>query len=323
MFKVERYNSTYQNSWNDFIEKANNGTFLFNRNYMDYHSDRFNDFSLLIFQEEELVAVMPANILDNNLFTHQGLTYGGLIIISSLRISKFLSLFYHLMIYLQEQKIKNLYYKCVPSLYHKKVNETEQFVLNIIGATLKKVDTNFILDYSSKFNFQERRHRSIKKAQKAGIEIKYHTNFEPYWNDVLSPHLKEKYNTKPVHSLQEIELLYSRFPEKILQCDAIYNGETIAGATVYIFGNVAHTQYIASSITGRDTGAIDYLFFDMIKEKFNQLKYFSFGTANNTGNDLNFGVAEWKEGWNPEIRGQYYFDIDPNNSAPLKKLLSI
>ena len=44
---------------------------------MDYHKDRFEDYSLMVFKDEKLVAVLPANRVEDKLFSHQGLTYGG------------------------------------------------------------------------------------------------------------------------------------------------------------------------------------------------------------------------------------------------------
>ena len=51
MFEIIRYTPDKANEWNKFIAKSKNGTFLFDRNYMDYHSDRFHDYSLLFYRE--------------------------------------------------------------------------------------------------------------------------------------------------------------------------------------------------------------------------------------------------------------------------------
>ena len=56
-----------------------NMVILFMRDYMDYHSERFKDNSFLFYKNNSLVAVLPANINDSILYSHQGLTYGGLI----------------------------------------------------------------------------------------------------------------------------------------------------------------------------------------------------------------------------------------------------
>ena len=44
-----------------FLDTPKNATFLFRRDYMDYHRDRFADHSLMIFRGEKLAALLPAN----------------------------------------------------------------------------------------------------------------------------------------------------------------------------------------------------------------------------------------------------------------------
>ena len=80
MIQIVKYEEKYKNDWNDFLSRSKNGTFLFNRNYMDYHSDRFEDHSLMFFSNNKLVALLPANIKENILVSHGGLTYGGLVV---------------------------------------------------------------------------------------------------------------------------------------------------------------------------------------------------------------------------------------------------
>ena len=55
-YTVKRYEPKYFEEWNAFISTAKNATFLFNRDFMEYHSDRFEDFSLLIFDQDKLVS---------------------------------------------------------------------------------------------------------------------------------------------------------------------------------------------------------------------------------------------------------------------------
>ena len=79
IINIERYTAEKAAEWDEFVAKSKNGTFLFDRNYMDYHADRFADFSLMFYNDKhKLCALLPANIDDGTLYSHQGLTYGGL-----------------------------------------------------------------------------------------------------------------------------------------------------------------------------------------------------------------------------------------------------
>ena len=77
--EIRRYTPAFADEWNQFVAASKNGTFLFDRRYMDYHADRFQDHSLLFFRRGKLYALLPANVDGDTLYSHQGLTYGGLI----------------------------------------------------------------------------------------------------------------------------------------------------------------------------------------------------------------------------------------------------
>ena len=53
---IKRYNGEQKNEWDTFIKNAKNATFLFERDYMDYHADRFTDCSFMFYKENSLAA---------------------------------------------------------------------------------------------------------------------------------------------------------------------------------------------------------------------------------------------------------------------------
>jgi hypothetical protein len=107
-YQIRNYQKEDFALWNDFIDKAKNATFLFHRNFMEYHSDRFVDYSLLIFNEEKLVAVFPANRVGDEVFSHQGLTYGGIVFSFQSKVSEEEKVLNELIDYLKEKAIKIL-----------------------------------------------------------------------------------------------------------------------------------------------------------------------------------------------------------------------
>ena len=79
MFTIVRYTPAHHDVWNHYVEKSRNATFLFYREYMDYHSDRFFDHSLLFYIGNHLHSVLPAHEVGDIFCSHRGLTYGGLL----------------------------------------------------------------------------------------------------------------------------------------------------------------------------------------------------------------------------------------------------
>jgi hypothetical protein len=93
MFSLSLYNSSLKSQWDNFINESKNGTFLFNRNFIEYHKNRFKDYSILFYKQDKLIAVLPANKLDDKIYSHQGLTYGGLILSKQIKLQIYLSQF--------------------------------------------------------------------------------------------------------------------------------------------------------------------------------------------------------------------------------------
>ena len=58
MFEVKQYTQKQIQEWNEFIGDSRQGTFLFNRYYMDYHADRFQDASLMIYRKGQLYSTL-------------------------------------------------------------------------------------------------------------------------------------------------------------------------------------------------------------------------------------------------------------------------
>lgn len=299
---AEKYTSSKKEDWDNFISVSNNGTLLHKRDFMEYHSDRFEDHSLMIYDKNKLIALYPANIVENVIYSHQGLTYGAFILQFSISLSDVLKCFETMLEYYKTLGIQEVNYKCIPNFYSKYPSHSDEYGLFINGFQLTRRDTSFVVDLTGDIRLQTRRKRSIKKAISNGIDISKSNSFELFWKNVLEPNLKEKYNQKPVHSLSEIQYLSSKFPKNILQYDAFSDGDIVAGATLFISNQTVHAQYIASTSKGRESGALDLLFNELIFTYYKDFKYFSFGISNEqNGKYLNKGLAEWKEGFSGKV----------------------
>ena len=144
----------------------------------------------------------------------------------------------------------------------------------------------------------ELRSRGVKKGMKAGMEVVEMEDFGPFW-DILETNLMNRHQAKPVHSLAEINLLKSRFPQNIRLFVAVCGGEIVGGTVLYIDRGVAKTQYISASDKGRTIGALDFLFYRLLDKFANDgYRYFDFGTSNfKTSDDLHESLIFQKEGF--------------------------
>ncbi|MGL4293394.1 MAG: GNAT family N-acetyltransferase [Bacteroidales bacterium] len=296
--EVRRYNTGYRQQWNRFVEVSRNGTFLLQRDYMDYHADRFTDYSLLFFTaKNELVAVLPANVSGKTLYSHQGLTYGGLILSPGLNMEQMLRIFDAMKTHLHENGFEKLVYKKIPAIYENYPSDEDLYALFRMGANLASRSIASVIRQNGYLSLNENRRRGVRKALAKGIEVRENADFSGFWK-ILEGNLRSKYQTEPVHSLDEIMLLKSRFPETIRCYEAFDGDEVIAGAVVYESEQVAHVQYISASEQGKKEGALDLLFYRLITETYAHKAWFDFGiSTENNGTYLNEGLIRQKEGF--------------------------
>lgn len=280
MFEIVRYTADKAKEWNQFVAESKNGTFLFDRHYMDYHSDRFQDYSLMFYRDGGLYALLPANREDNILWSHRGLTYGGIIMNAESTAARIQQLFRELNDYLRADGFIKVVYKPVPHIFHRIPSEEDIYSLfSVCDAKLidRSISSTLILQYPLKWH-RDRRY-GINKAKAHDVTVDESQDLRGFW-EVLTFNLRNKYDSCPVHSLEEIELLHDRFPQQIRLFTASKDGKVLGGTVLYITSTVVHTQYISANLEGKQWRVIDALFDYLLHECDWQQRYFDFGTSN-------------------------------------------
>lgn len=310
MYRIEKYNDAYLKTWDDYVDKSLNGTFLFRRGFMEYHSDRFEDFSLMVFDSQKLISVLPANRVGNEFHSHQGLTYGGLIIAENFGAEKTEAIFDAVLSFLKEENINLLRIKQVIPIYHRQpVNEMD-YILFKKGAKLYRRDMNLAVDYSQELSISKSKLKHFRRVSSLGLEIRKDNNFRLFWDEVLIPRLQDRHGVKPVHTADEIELLHNRFPENILQYNAYFEERIVAGITLFCFDNVLKSQYGATTAEGEKLRALDYLFITLIDSFKDKKHYFDMGTPNeNEGKTYNKGLLKQKEELGCSVYTQDFYEL--------------
>ena len=118
MISVAQYTEVDKDLWNQFNATSKKPMFMFDRGFMDYHKDRFQDHSLLFYDEGELIAILPMSLREQTLTSHGGLTYGGFITNSKMKQHIMNECFDALLQYAGENSIQKIVYKTVPHIYH-------------------------------------------------------------------------------------------------------------------------------------------------------------------------------------------------------------
>lgn len=293
---------------------SKNATFLFNRDFMDYHQDRFDDNSLLIFKNDKLIALFPANINKDIVYSHQGLTYGGLVISDVVKLKDVVNCFKAILRFYESSECKAIEIKLLPTIYSALPNDEMQYILFILKGELIRRDTLSVINLEYRLKISKDRIAGIKRAIKHNLEIEEVNTFSEFWNQILIPNLKEKHNAQPVHSLKEITYLKTMFPKSIRQFNVYKDGVIIAGTTIFETKFVAHSQYISGNEENSKYGSLDFLHLHLIENVFNDKKYFDFGISNEQhGMNINKGLNYWKEGFGARTITQDFYRISFEN----------
>jgi len=290
--RVEIYSDKDKASWNNFVKQAANSHFIFQREFMEYHKDRFDDFSLMVYNSKNtLVALLPANIKDTTLHSHQGLSFGGFIVSKKIKLSVFEEILKAIKEFLKSKDIKKLIYKPIPFIYHSRATFEDIYLLPV---KLINKDICSFIDLKESFSYSNGRKHSIRKAKKYGFEIKKSDDLKSFWQ-ILESVLQTHHSAKPVHTLKEIELLAKSFPKNIELFLVKKDKKIYAGALTFVNQNTVKLQYVANHKKGRELGALDLLIDHLLKEVYHDKRYFDFGTSLDSSGNLNPNLLDQKE----------------------------
>lgn len=296
---VVRYNASLRADWDAFVSKCRNSTFLFMRGYMDYHSNRFTDCSMLFYKKTQLMGLLPANVAGNILYSHGGLTYGGFLLPVRATVDDVMSMFVALRDYLQSATtVEKIIYRPVPHIYSSYPSEEDLYALFRYDARLTERRIASVVFRQSALPFSTLRMRKVKLATKHGLTVCEDCDYAAFW-EVLQENLRVEHNASPVHTLCEMETLAARFPSSIKLFRVVDgDGATVAGTVLYVTPRVVRVQYIGSVSAGREVGAVDFLFHYLLHNRYASCEYFDFGTSVECGGRfLNKGLIFQKEGF--------------------------
>lgn len=315
MYSLKPYSPQLEGDWEKALQSAINGTFLHSRNYLEYHGERFSDASLIIYRENMPVGIFPAHRNGEEIHSHQGLTYGGLVISFMLSLENILLMFRELLRYYAESGVRQVHIKDLPSIYVGSSTEWLPYLMFIVGGKVSRSDLTFAVPLPlDSDKYSKGRSWGIKKAHKKGLKVKETQDFRGFWEKVLIPNLWSRHQVQPVHSLEEIQCLANINNPLIRQFEVWDKDELVAGTTVFETTTTAHTQYISSTQQGKEISALDLLIHHLMVEVYSKKSFFDFGIVNmEQGRKINRGLMEWKESFGARPYVHLTYSLDPGN----------
>ncbi len=275
---------------------------------MEYHSDRFSDHSLMFFRDSKLLCLLPANLRDGVLYSHEGLTFGGVISNHEMKVELMLEVFEALAEHCRKEGVKEIFYKAIPYIYHSFPAEDDLYALFCHQAKIVSRSVSSAIYFPELFPFENRRIRTIKKAKLSDLITKESLELKCFM-DLVEVSLMERHGAKPTHSVDEMQLLASRFPNNIKLFASFKDNVMLAGILIYESRNVAKVQYVANSLAGRSIGAGDIII-DYLVNHYKGKKYLDFGTSM-LQQSLNSSLIAYKESFGARtvVYDSYKFSI--------------
>jgi len=304
--RLDTYREERAAEWDEVVRRSLNGTFLFTRAFMDYHADRFRDCSLIIYKCTRARAVFPAcygrgDAEYPSAVSHEGLTYGGLILTDKLSSAEVLDAYQLILSHYRERGFREVRVKPTPYIYHGQASQEELYALFRAHARLEARGLSSAVCLSHPLPLTESRRSGLRKAARLGLRVTESRceSCVAEFHALLDHVIFSRHQKHPVHTAAEMSLLMARFPEEI-RLFLVRDGreELMAGAWVFDCGQCVHTQYLATSDAGRQCGALDLLIQHLLHDIFPHRRYLDFGISTEEGGRLlNRPLLFQKEGF--------------------------
>ena len=318
---IKKYEASHAEIWDEFISRTANGTFLHRRLYMDYHAHLFDDFSWMIFEDNKLKAVLPAHRKGEDVFAHNGLTYSDFLFHFKLKLEHKVEIIQQVLAQFSEWGIRRLVVKDIPFVFHRYIDQSNAYIYHQLQAKITRVKPFFVWIKNNEIKVNRNRLKNIKKLEVCHNYI-IDTNpakLSDFWK-IVEQNLHERYESRPVHSFEDMQLLMKRFPHRIRLYTLQENNKMLAGALVYYINKAMHFQYIHSVPESADRMAVEWLTYQVFVHN-SDMEYISFGTSATADNNLLKGLVYWKQSFGATLVNQYVFDIPVSNYPLLKNLL--
>jgi hypothetical protein len=313
-FDVIPYTAEMETQWDEWCVGAVNSTFQHTRRFLSYHGQKFEDLSVLLAESGETVGAFPAALDPSDksrVVSHPGATFGGVVHQGWLTGTRMVEAVGALRQYYASKNYRKLIYKLVPVIYTRTSAQDDSYALFRHQAARTVCNLSSAIDLTRPFSPSERRRRGLKKAVKSVTLSGDTALLEPLWG-VIRENLARKYDAKPVHSAEELQLIHERFPGEVQVRCALVEGEVEAGVVFFNSPTAWHSQYIAATEKGYDVSALDAVFDGAITEAKNSgARYFDFGTSNEDGGrGLNEGLYRFKSEFGGGGVAHEFYELD-------------
>ncbi len=277
MLKIRKYSIDKKTEWDNLVSHSDNSFFFFKRDFLEYHQKPLVDFSVMIYQDNKLKAIMPINIIDHIAYSHQGITYGGLITESRCFYSDYVIYLNKILEFLKNNKVIHLVVSPQPSAYFKTQSNKLDLIIQRNQIKMDKCSVGAILNQQN-FRLPTKRKLNIKSSLLENYEFSTTTDLSIYW-DLVEKFYHQRFGFNPVHNFNEIKYLHDTFKGNIniTSLKDIKSNKTVAGLMIFEDEKIAKIQYIAYEETAQNL--INLLYYETLDYYIKRGKSIDWGSS--------------------------------------------
>ncbi|MAV65374.1 MAG: hypothetical protein CMG00_09315 [Candidatus Marinimicrobia bacterium] len=293
MIELVKYKDNMINEWDYFIDQSKNGTIFHYRDFLSYHIDReFIDSSVIFKKRGETIAVFPSAIKNELnkkiLFSHPGASFGGVVMKKTISLGDILEILNSIENYALEKGAEELTIIPTPLIYNKNNDESLLYALKWRNYLEKEQYYSSIIPINNNLEKQcqlicKNNGRSFdyydKIIQNNNLKICWSNKFEDFY-PILEKD-KQKYSSKPTHSINELVKLKKLFPKKIKLLSVYKGTQTIGGSVIFITNSkTAVIFYNSINYDYADLQIATIQIIELIKwAHLDNIKYLDFGVS--------------------------------------------
>ena len=289
-----------EQGWDDLVGASWNGTFLHTRRYLASVDAGSPDASLVIEDGKgRLVGVLPAAVHASDptmIESHPAVAYGGIVHRGELAGADMVTALEAVVDRYYHDGWRVLRYKAVPHVYHAVPSGDDLYALYRLRASRSRCDVASVVDLRERLSPTARRARSLRKAERAGVEVTRGPEHLPALSSVIAQRLADKFDTEPLHSAEALARVQELFPDRVECVVGVLDGDLVAGVVLFRTGRVDHAQYIAADERGYKSSALDAVLTACLEQS--EARYFSFGNSTVYGGRVfNESLFAYKSGF--------------------------
>jgi hypothetical protein len=294
--KLIKYKPEFKDAWNELITLTDPGSLIHKRSFLEYHSDRYEDFSVCVMSEHELCAAIPGTRNGDLWTSHAGLTYGG--IISNVKNpADYIEIIGRLKYLLIDAKIKRMQFILPSVSFSPSTLPIQIYALHQNGFTIEEVHLNQVIHTDTSLSIKKK--SNARSAERKGLVVVEGIEHLPAVFEIIQHNLKSKYSRDPVHSLRELELLKTEFLNELKIYAVVKGDSVIAGAITLKSNRIENIQYLGATVEGKRLRAQDYLISELHKKGQVSKMNVSFGKSTaGDGAKLNSPLYDFKDEFN-------------------------